>query len=171
MTLATKDTAKAVKVYLQKDDELWSAVHYAIQRSAGARHLSDEARRVIANSVLTALGQDFYGDDDFTYVGPDAELETAARRLLEYVPEFGYVKGLAELNADADLQYSKPTEEERSKYIEDQDEILNRGADGDPVPFLSQIVYYPLFAGGKEDGRSLNSRIRDLKTALGLDDR
>ncbi len=168
----------------------WEAVFDTLYRSMGG-WVNQDKIYLAAKDVLTALGiEDTPGYPDTGEVrGPDAPLTDAIKALLEFRPE-GYSEEFAAFVAASDWRDdSDPVVQEEA--LNDR-EAWAAKLDGRPVtevvegsrtgrritrrvipnpgavPFLSQAAYYPVL--GKEDGRTLNAYLREVRRLAGLEE-
>ncbi len=180
-------------------EAFYRAIESTVRRNAAGRVLSTDAQSRLVQDILKAIGIDLDSDDidwdrpvELVPVGPDAAVREAVRKLLEFAPDGGYSDRYARYVAESDWRdVEDPADVEgEAKFLRDpiayrtekagdpvyETETLPSGRtrrrrlvpnDG-PVPFLSQSIYYPIL--DKEDGRTLNGRIREVRRLLDLDD-
>lgn len=172
------------------DGTMWLTIHGTLQRSMG-RWINSDRLRQAADDITEALGgSTLHGGEGLpARTGPDAPLVNAIQRLLEFKPEYGYGEEFTTFVAgtewadDKDPKVQAEALNDRPAWAAKQDgkavyeTVIGRNSgrtikrrlvpDTGAVPLLSQAAYYPIL--GKEDGRTLNAYIREVRRLAGLD--
>lgn len=170
----------------------WVTIFETMGRSMGSWVNRDRLRQA-ADDLTEALGYAKWEDVDSPLperTGPEAPLVNAIQRLLEFKPENGYGEGFTTFVAGTDWADDKDPEVQ-AEALNDRPawaaklagkpthEVVTGTRTGRPirkrlvpdtgaVPLLSQAAYYPIL--GKEDGRTLNAYIREVRRLAGLED-
>lgn len=151
---------------------IWSALRDALLLNPATKYLSSDAQRSILDSVVQTLGLDPWDEyeDDGQPVLVDSltAARHAAQKLLDFIPEGGYPDSLAAEGFSHDNVGFFESEEQYREYLDGKDE--DGGRVRDAAPFFSDPVLYAVLASGKHDGRTLKSRVRELRNSLGLAD-
>lgn len=170
-------------------DDMWLTIHDTLQRSMG-RWVNGDRLRQAADDLTEALGgSKGWGEEMPPRTGPDAPLVNATQRLLEFKPENGYgedfttfvagtewaddadpavqAEALNDRTAWAARVAGKPTHEVVTGSRTGRQIRRRLVPDTGAVPLLSQAAYYPIL--GKEDGRTLNAYIREVRRLAGLE--
>lgn len=160
-----------------------------LDRSMGSWVNRDRIRQA-ADDITEALGgSKGWGEELPPRTGPDAPLVNAVQRLLEFRPENGYgdrfttfvagtewaddgdpevqAEALNDRSAWAAKAVGRPVYETVTGRLTGRPIQRRLVPDTGPVPFLSQAAYYPVL--GKEDGRTLNAYLKEVRRLAGLD--
>ena len=149
------------------------AIESALYHTPLGRAIGQDGMRPLAKSLLKTFGIERDDVRSTFTVDPVAEnqAQEALRELLTYAPEGGYVSEIGEIGAKADGVGFAATADEYSNLINGDSDGFGdkaRGKQGEPLPFLSQPVFYAVL-GYKGNGRGFQSRIDALCEAVGLD--
>lgn len=167
MTIETKNPTVTFTVQVRENYRthphwgVWEALRDAILMSPASRYISQDGQRQILDNVAKTLGLDPWDEyetsDDPILVDSLTAARQAAQNLLDFIPESGYPDALAAEGFSHGNVGFFATEDEYREYLKD-------------AKFFSDPVLYAVLRSGKHDGRTLKSRVRDLREALGLTD-
>lgn len=151
------------------------AIEMALYRTPLGRVVGRDALRAQAESLCKAFGldrEDFdqYRDATSTFtVNTDSEelAKNALLDLLTFRPETGYDERLGEIGADADGVGFARDGVAYASLVNGESDGFDEERDGNPIPFLSQPVFYAVL-GSKGEGRGFQSRIDALMDAVGV---
>ncbi len=146
------------------------AIESALYRTPLGRAVGHDALRPLARSLLSAFGIERDGDFRSTFtvnMDHEALAKNALRDLLSYAPETGYDEALGNLGAEYDNVGFAEGSAEYTKLLNGQSNGFGEARDGNPLPLLSQPVFYAVL-GGKHEARGFQGRIDALMQAVGL---
>lgn len=158
----------------------YRAIESALWHTPLGRAIGVDGMRPLAQELAEKFGLREWGTYEssaqkFTVnVDDEARVKKALIELLRYRPENGYHGMLGELGADVDdVGFAKDAEEYELMLVGLTDgfgtkhDEKNRRRHIPPV--MSQPVFYAVL-GGKQNGRSFQALIDELKTAVGVTD-